>query len=68
MRIRAAVTTATFVAALVLGGATAAVAYGDDDQPHGGAVHYGACGMSAGVVEGNPLFNGACEAGSLDWH
>ncbi|MET9319483.1 hypothetical protein ABZX75_04700 [Streptomyces sp. NPDC003038] len=68
MRIRAAVTTATFVATLVLGGAAAAVAHGtDDDQPNGGSVHYGACEMSAGVVGGNPLYNAGCVGGAIDW-
>lgn len=68
MRIRAAVTTVALAATMVLGGAATALAHGEDDENHGGSAHYGACELSAAVVHGNPLFNGACSGGYVDWH
>ncbi|OKK17265.1 hypothetical protein AMK16_20520 [Streptomyces sp. CB00455] len=67
MRIRAAVTTAFLAATVVLGGAATAVAHGGDDD-HSGSAHYGACGLSAAVIHGNPLFHESCERGAIDWH
>lgn len=67
MRIRAAVTTLTLAATMVLGGAATALAHGDDDH-NSGSAHYGACHLSGAVVHGNPGFEGACAWGAIDWH
>ncbi|MGW7103315.1 hypothetical protein [Streptomyces sp. NPDC054838] len=67
MRIRAAVTTLTLAATMVLGGAATALAHGDDDDHNSGSAHYGACRLSGGVNHGNPGFDGACGFGAIDW-
>ncbi|MEU7062528.1 hypothetical protein ACIGQE_17505 [Streptomyces sp. NPDC053429] len=66
MRIRAAVTTLTLAATMVLGGAATALAHGDDDH-NSGSAHHGACYLAGGVHNGNPGFAGGCEWAGIDW-
>ncbi|MFG2986461.1 hypothetical protein ACGFYQ_35320 [Streptomyces sp. NPDC048258] len=68
MRIRAAVTTATLAATMILGGAATALAHGTDDDHPSGSAHHSACELSAAVIHGNPIFHEGCAGGDIIWH
>ncbi|MGW5948244.1 hypothetical protein [Streptomyces celluloflavus] len=66
MRIRAAIAASALAVTIVLGGASSALAGGRDHESNrGGVGKFGACGLSAGVIEGNPVFGEGCLGG--DW-
>ncbi|GAA3192705.1 MULTISPECIES: hypothetical protein [Streptomyces] len=73
MRMRAVLSAAALAATLVLGGAGSAMAGGDKDHHDDHSTHssgdakFGACGLGAAIIGGNPIFDEGCLGGSLKW-
>lgn len=69
MRIRAAISASALAVSIVLGGAGAALAKDKTDHhSSSGAGKYGACGISAGIIDHvGPVYSEGCMGGGYAW-
>ncbi|TSB18219.1 hypothetical protein OG422_03160 [Streptomyces sp. NBC_01525] len=70
MRMRAVLSATALAATLILGGAGSAMAGGGEDHHSthsSGDARFGACGLRAAIINGNPIFDEGCFRGSLAW-